>query len=100
MDNFSQFLDTYFWFLAQATLLSIGVIGVKTLCQYILCIEKLDRNGAARELGEVRSRIGMEDEQPMDNLACAITHAAWVVFIGLVLLSFYIAHSTVAGPDV
>lgn len=54
--------------------------------------EWFDKNGAAREMGDIRARQGTDKERQGDPVAIAIQYAASTFLLAIILLSFFLMH--------
>ena len=72
----------------------IRVIGLTIMygSQIVRNQEWFDKNGAAVEMGKVRSRQGGSDERQSDPIAIAIQYAASTFLLAVILLSFFLMH--------
>ena len=94
MAELQQFYGADFWVFA-AKLFGLLVLGLMAVyfMQFYRNKEWFDRNGAATEMRSIRERHGTEEEWQGDAQAIAIQYGAVTLFLAIVILSFFIAHS-------
>lgn len=81
-------------FLLEVLAIYFGVLLIDFLANELRNAEWFDHNGAARELGAVRARVGTEAERHADAAACAWQFLARNVIIAAAILGFFLAKSS------
>lgn len=94
-DRISEVVDFIFdaatFAVEAAVILFVGLI-LMYGSQQVRNREWFDKNGAAREMGDVRARQGSPKERDGDPVAIAIQYAASTFLLAIILLSFFLMH--------
>lgn len=83
---------TYIWDeclrVVHFSLTSIGSLAVAWGIRFVIARKWYDAFGSGVEMGQVRDRVGTDQEQPMDSVSIAIDNTAFIILIlALVVVS-------------
>ena len=81
-------------FAIQVLALVLVTLAIDFVASEVRNMEWFDRNGAARELGIIRTRIGTDKEQIGDNQSCSRQYLARNLLIAVVILGFFLSRSS------
>lgn len=92
IERVKQFIKELAHFSVRILLLSALSLLIVYLTQLIRNTEFFDKNGAAIELGTIRTRIGTDQEAEGDSIAVAIQYAATTILMAAIISSFFLMH--------
>ena len=77
---------------ALSSFILLGIALLLVFCtQWVRNKVWYDQNGAGVEMGVIRDRIGTDEERPNDTVAASIQYSGTTIFIGLVVLTYFLA---------